>query len=121
MERHVTHECGLSLIDQLMADVVPGSVGAWTLNWNHMTWPGPTYGVDWIAGRFERDQLVDGNACRKPFNHMLYYVAVRVVRTNFYGNWPLYQPPYRPSRKTTFPAFVRFYAVPDNFRIYETY
>src|SRR4029077_19816798 len=26
-----------------------------------MTWPGPTYGVDWMAGRFARDQLVVGD------------------------------------------------------------
>src|SRR5438045_6092701 len=38
----------------------PGTGGASTLNWNHCTWPGPTYGVDCVAGRFAWTQLVGG-------------------------------------------------------------
>ena len=38
----------------------PGTGGASTSNWNHWTWPGPTYAVVCVAGRFACDQLVAG-------------------------------------------------------------
>ena len=39
---------------------VPGMSGAWIVNWNQATWPGPTYGAGCTAMRLYRGQPVLG-------------------------------------------------------------